>query len=148
MSKHFEQYCIRQNFYRGQLSHFRWKMTTHCTCRRIFALAFCRLILPIDKAIICRKKVCNWVWKTMKNIKVFPYSSQGSHWFVAYTGPAERNINALYVIQSTFYMLETNLQTIALRAWSGNDTKHWSHHYKVCAMMKWRHSCKLLILVW
>ena len=41
-----------------------------------------------------------------------------------WTEPAEKYINALYVIQSTFYILEANLQNIALRAWSGDDSKH------------------------
>ena len=40
-------------------------------CGKTFTVAFCRLILPIDKATICRKKICDCV-KNRENCESFP----------------------------------------------------------------------------
>ena len=45
-------YCIQENIRRGKLSCLQWKIAIHS---KTFAVAFCRLILLIDMAIIHRK---------------------------------------------------------------------------------------------
>ena len=38
---------------RGKILHFEWEIAM---CGKTFAVAFCRLILLIDKVMVCRKR--------------------------------------------------------------------------------------------
>ena len=65
-----KNYHIRQNIQGGKLPRLEWEMAIHW---KTFTLAclYCRLILPIDKAII-HGKTFTIKWKTTKSMKFSP----------------------------------------------------------------------------